>query len=211
MEYDFQPTYAEKDKNDFNTWDLGKKPVNDEPEIDAQELFEQECESIRQRTHQEAYEQGLLAAEEEINALKTRFNEWFSTIQNPIKLLDKQLSDEVLQTILWICHECIKVELSLHPEKILAVIEAIKPELNAIKQPKKLCMHPDDISWLKQHLDNSMDDWDTLLIEDERLQRGDMYLHSEHHVVDGKIYNRLQKICAQYFNFPNPNETMEDA
>lgn len=199
MDTDFQPLYKEKNKDDFSIWELQPQVAEPEPEIDHQAELEAECNRLREEARQAGYQEGLELADKEIKARQAELAKWLLLIQNPIRILDKQVSDEIMQTILWICKACIGFELSISPEKILAIIDDIKKELPAIVGKKQLAMNPLDKQWLEQQLDKKHDaNILAILAEDNSLHRGDFFLHSEHCELNGRIQDRLQKILATY-------------
>lgn len=197
MDMNFQPLYEAKNKDDFSVWELHSSEADPEPEIDLQAQFSEECEQLREQARQEGYQQGLQQAVSEIKAQQAELAKWIQLIQSPINLLDRQVSEEIMQTIFWISKACIGFELSISPEKMLAVIDDIKKELPAIVGNKQLSVHPLDKEWLDNNLKDESEIID-ILVADSTLNRGDFYLHSEHCELDGRIEDRLQKILAAY-------------
>jgi len=207
MDTEFQPLYEAKDKDDFSIWELQVPEADMEPKIDLQAQLAAECEQLREEARHEGYQQGLQDAENDIKAQQAELRQWLAMIQNPLQLLDKQISDEMMQTIFWICKACISIELSLAPEKILMILEDIKKELPAIIGKKQLSMNPQDKQWLETQLDRKLDaDILAILVEDKKLNRGDFYLHSDHCELDGCLEDRLQKILASYLPIPLSDE-----
>ncbi len=120
-------------------------------------------------------------------------------IQNPVELLDDALSQEIVQTIAWICEACIGIELSIHPEKLLTLLEEIKRELSTLQGNRELVMNSLDVEWLLNELnEQQVSGLSALLVADPTLSRGDFDLKSEYGEVDGSLKTRLQKLFKTY-------------
>lgn len=200
MSNEFQPYGSEKNASDFNVWDfqVTKEVV---PTVNHEEELLKECERIKTEAASRGYKEGLEQAQEEINNQKTELARWINLIQNPIQLLDEQLTQELMQTVIWLSQECIGIELSLHPEKLCALIEQVKEELPSLQKNKQLAMHPDDVAWIKQEMKPSeFPELHQLLVSDSELHRGDFYLSSEHNELDGRLHSRLSTLFAKYIN-----------
>lgn len=200
MSNEFQPYSCEKNAHDFDVWDfhVTKEII---PVVNPEDELLKEYERLKAEASSLGYSEGLQQAQAEINNLKAELGRWVHLIQNPVQLIDKQLTQELMQVIIWLSQECIGVELSLHPEKIGALIEHIKDELPALKNNKQLAMHPDDISWIKQEMKPSeFPELHELLLSDPTLHRGDFYLKGEHNDLDGRLQTRLNTLFGKYIN-----------
>lgn len=199
VENNFQPLYEEKDKDSFNIWDIrGPEPEVIEP-VDPQVEIEKECARLREEAKQAGYQEGLQQASADIQQLKQELNNWIVLLQHPVALVDSQLNQEIVKTILWVCEACIGIELSIHPEKLFALIEMIKQELPALQGDKQLFMNPVDVDYLTQELKESQDfDLTQFLMPDASLAQGDFYLKSDYTDLDGRLKTRLQKLFKSY-------------
>ncbi|KTC73085.1 polar flagellar assembly protein FliH [Legionella birminghamensis] len=202
MEKEFEPFHENTKQNEFHPWDLTSpvpEPVLAPP--DSQELFQAECQRLREEAKLAGYQEGLAKAASEVELLKSNLSEWIDFFRNPIRLLDKKVSDEIVQTIFWICEACIGLELSCDPQKLLLLVEDIKKELPSIKGSKQLAMNPLDVEWLKNHLDKQKVGAITdILFEDAGLMRGDFYLKGEHTELDGRLKARFTQLFSEQFS-----------
>ncbi|RAP38613.1 hypothetical protein B1207_01670 [Legionella quinlivanii] len=202
MEKEFEPFHENASQNEFCPWDL-KAPVSESPPspVDTQAIFEAECQRLREEARLAGYKEGMANAVSEIESLKSRLLEWIDFFQNPIRLLDKEVCDEIVQTIFWICESCIGLELSCNPEKVLCLVEEIKKELPSVKGNKQLTMHPLDVEWLKNHLDKQKVAVITdILQEDANLMRGDFYLKGAYTELDGRLKARFAQLFSEQFS-----------
>lgn len=126
MDNDFQPSYQEKDKDAFDVWEFKVPEPEPIDEIDPQEELARECERLREEAKKLGYQEGMQMAAEELESKRQELVNWFDLLRKPVLLLDNNLSQELIQTILWICEICIGIELSIHPDKLLLLLEEIK-------------------------------------------------------------------------------------
>lgn len=199
MENDFQPLYEEKDSEAFSLWEIkGPEP---EPviEIDPQEELAKECERLREEARTEGYQKGLSQAAGDVLKKQQDLDSCINLLQQPLSLIDNCLSQEIIKTIIWICEACIGIELSIHPEKLTALLELVKRELPSLQGDKKLAMHPDDVNYITKELsEDKASAFASLLVADNNLKRGDFYLKNEYNDLDGRLQTRLQKLFETY-------------
>lgn len=208
MDNDFQPLYEEKDKDAFDVWQMKMPDPDPVIEIDEKEEFAKECARLREEVKKAAYEEGMQQAAAELQQKRQELASWLNLIQNPVELLDNALSQEIIQTIVWICEACIGIELSIHSEKLLTLLEEIKRELATLQGDKQLVMNPLDVEWLLKELnEQQVSGLTALLVADPSLSRGDFYLKSEYGELDGCLKTRLQKLFKTYLLEDEPEST----
>ncbi|KTD16466.1 FliH/SctL family protein [Legionella jordanis] len=211
MTNDFQPLYEPEDKETFDVWELKtSEPVVVE-DIDPNEELQKECERLREEAKKLGFEEGMQQAASELHKMRQDLLAWLEILQKPVLLLDEHLSYELVQTIAWICEHCIGIELSIHPEKLLTLLEEIKKELPSLQENKQLLMNPQDVEWLLNELDEKQSsELNNILIADDNLRRGDFYLKSAYSELDGRIKTRLEEILKKYLLEDNGSEGKKD-
>ncbi len=205
MSAKFEPYKKQNNENDFSVWQYQtpKKEV-ETVVVDEQEVFRAECERLRQDAIQKGYAEGLQQAEAELSEKRKEFARWFDLIKNPVKLLDEHVTQEVLQTVLWLGQYCVEVELSVNPDKLRDLINAIKAELPSLINHRVLAMHPLDVAWIQAEIgENEIPGLQEILIADPTLNRGDFYLKGDHSELDGRIHSRLATLFAKYITKDN--------
>ncbi|KTD59027.1 flagellar assembly protein FliH [Legionella shakespearei] len=201
MSNEFEPYLTDDKKSEFSVWQYQVAQAPAEPEISPEEELARECELIRQEAREQGYSEGLQQAQAEITDLKAELARWIEFFQHPIQLLDEQLVQEVMQTVIWLSQYCIGVELSVNPEKLYDLLNEIKGELPSLKGNKILGMNPDDAQWIKAQIsEKEMPGIEQSLYADPELNRGDFYLKGEHSELDGRLNTRLLTLCAKYIN-----------
>jgi flagellar assembly protein FliH len=201
MPHTFEP-YNKKPSNEseFSVWEYNADKSNEEIEIiDEQAVFLAECENLRVDAVKKGYEEGLQKAQVELDEKKREFARWLELIRNPVQLLDEHVTQEIIQTILWLSQHCIAVELSINPEKLRDLLNEIKTELPSLNNHRTLAMHPLDVAWLQAELkDNVLPGLQEILVADPTLNRGDFYLKGEHSELDGRVHTRFATLFAKY-------------
>lgn len=199
MTIDFEPMYEEQDHEDFDSWDLTQPKKAPEPEIDERAEFEKECIRLREEAQKKGYQAGLDAASADMKKKMDELDQWIAFLRKPVTLVDKDLSREIIQCMLWICEACIGIELSIHEEKFEPLIEVLKQELAGLQGNKRLAMHPEDVRFLQTRMQNEPGQiLADFLVPDPSLTRGDFYLKSDFNELDGRLRTRLQMLCKSY-------------
>jgi flagellar assembly protein FliH len=213
MSKEFEP-YNKKEDTGFSVWEYNQKKKEPEPVVvNEEEDFLKEREKLRQEAIQQGYEEGLKKAQAEIDAKKQDLIEWAKLLCDPVRLVDDKLTQELIQTVIWLSTYCIGVEISVNPEKLRELFKHIKDELPSLQGDKMFAMHPDDIAWIKKEIGVSeVPGLQDILVADPSLSRGDFYLKSEHSELDGRVETRLITLFSKYINKDNlitPIETQD--
>lgn len=205
MSKEFEPYHDARKNTEFSTWDINHTKTEEQPiEINEHEAFLEECERLKQEAIARGYAEGMESAQAELTARQLQWVQWIELITKPIQLMDEHLTQEMIQTLIWICQYCIGIELTVNPEKLYALLEDIKQEIPSLKGPKKLSMHPDDIHWVKSEVDEKhFPGLHDMLLSDPTLNRGDFYLKGEHSELDGRLHTRLITLFAKYIDKDN--------
>lgn len=196
---DFVP-YGARNKS-FNPIDYKGDQT---PEVNPQVELLDECEELRQTAKKQGYEEGYATGAHDIQELKKELSYWINQVKNPVQMIDDHITQEMIQTIIWICQYCMGVELSVHPDKLRELIDRIKEELPSLQSNKVFAMHPDDVEWVKKHIhEKEIPGLHEILYADTSLNRGDFYLKSPHSELDGRLHTRLITLFAKYIDKDN--------
>ncbi|MCL5271824.1 MAG: flagellar assembly protein FliH [Gammaproteobacteria bacterium] len=202
MSSEFEPFSSEKKNAEFSAWDFqGSKNTEELVEVDQEEQLINDMEVLKQEAIEKGYAEGLQQAAEEVNKKKIELTQWIEFFQKPIQLLDEQLTQEIIQTLIWLCQHCIGIELTVHPDKFHALFSEIRSELPSLRGNKVLGMNPIDADLVKAELsDKELPGIEQALLADPSLARGDFYLKGEHSELDGRLQTRLKSLFAKYIN-----------
>ena len=195
MKTAFKPLGGIDKSKEFKIW---AKPVVEEKDNEEELVEQQALEEEKNKIMEQAYQQGIESAQVEIQNLKNELSSLLSLVKKPLELIDKELESELLNTVLWLCKVCLKVELEQSPERITSIIEEIKPHLPAMQKDKKLLLNQSDIEFMKQFLKGGEhSDLIDIIIEDANLSRGEFRLISESSELDGRLEERLNAILER--------------
>ncbi|CAM3120242.1 flagellar assembly protein FliH [Legionella steigerwaltii] len=202
----FEPYLKKKENNQgFSTWEY-ESIINNEAkvEVNEEERFLAECERLKNEAIEKGYAEGMQQAQAEINEKRKQFIRWFEILKNPVKLLDEQVTQEIIQTVIWLSQHCIGVELSTHPDKLKNLFNSIKSELPSLKAYKVLAMHPEDVNWVQREFgEKDIEGLHEILVADPSLSRGDFYLKGDYSELDGRVYSRLTTLFSKYITQDN--------
>lgn len=184
----------------FRDWEYQSVKNKDEKiEINEQDILIAECDRIKKEAFEEGYAQGMQQAHTEINEKRNQLAHWLDVLKNPITLLDHQLSQEIIETIIHLSQHCIGIELTINSDKLNDLLHAIKGELPSLSTQKVLAMHPLDVDWIKKEIsEKELPGLHDLLVEDPLLNRGDFYVQGEYSELDGRLSTRIATLFAQY-------------
>lgn len=198
---EFEPYVNESKKSEFSVWEFNGQEAEQQIEITEQEALITECELLKQEAFANGYAEGMQQAQAEITAQKAQLTKWIELLQKPIQLLDDKLTQEILETVIWLCKYCIGVELSVDQSKLKALLDEIKTELPSLRGNKQFAMHPDDVAWVKAEIDEkAIPGLHEILVADSALERGDFYLKGEHCELDGRIHTRFITLFAKHID-----------
>lgn len=211
MSTEFEPYPDTRANTEFSAWDYqGSTSTEEVVEIDPEEQLMNEIALLKQEAIEKGYAEGLQQAEEEVNAKKLELIQWIEFFQKPIQLLDEQLTQEIIQTLIWLSQHCIGIELTVHPDKFHALFNEIRSELPSLRGNKVLGMNPVDADWVKAEIsDKELPGIEQALFADPSLARGDFYLKSEHSELDGRLQTRFMTLFAKYINRDSLNTSMQ--
>jgi flagellar assembly protein FliH len=201
MSNQFEPYNNEGKNSEFSAWEYQSTKLEDQPEMTQEETLLKECDLLKKEAFEKGYAEGMQQAKSEIDAKTTELSKWVDFIQNPVKLVDDQLIQEIIQTMIWLCKHCIGVDLSANPEQLRALFNEIKDELPSLSSNKVLTMNPIDVEWIVTQIDKKdLPGLHEILVADPSLGRGDFYLKSEHSDLDGRLQTRLSTLFTKYIN-----------
>lgn len=205
MTKEFEPYTILERSTDFNVWDYAEDTVATEGGVElVVDSQVTQLELLRQEAMDRGYAEGLAKAEEEIAQQKASLMSWITLLQKPVAIIDEALVQEMIQVIIWLSHYCIGIELSVHQDKLTAIIEEVKNEIPIIKGRKELWMNAEDVEWLKKQVgDAQYQDFLAMLHVDETLGRGDFYLKTSHSELDGRLNSRLVSLFANHLDKDN--------
>ncbi|KTD32434.1 polar flagellar assembly protein FliH [Legionella moravica] len=210
MSKEFQPFPMGSDTKGFNSWDYHHVKADEPSKPDLEAQLNEQIAQLKQEAIEKGFAEGMRQAQEEIDLKRAELVQWIEWFKNPVQLLDEQLIQEVINTLIWLSQYCIGIELTVHPDKFKMLFNEIKKELPSLSGATILGMHPQDIEWIKSEIgEKDVPGITDALFADPALNRGDFYLKGQHSELDGRLHTRLTTLFAQYINKDNLNEPFE--
>lgn len=156
------------------------------------EGFEKGQEEGHAAGHKKGYEEGQHLLQKQAADL-TRLLE---ALNEPIKQLDQEIENELVQLALAVASQIIRREIKLHPDEIIAVVREAINVLPLSSQKITLNLHPEDAELVRNilNLDDSMPPW--RLVENPLITRGGCTVETEHSSVDASLEKRLAAVIA---------------
>ena len=154
----------------------------------------EEADSIREAAAKEGYQDGLSAAEADIQALKDSMDVFFSAKQE----IYDEIAPDVLEISLDIAKKIIKREVSENPEILLDNIKSILKGLSKEETKIMLKVNPSQVAMLKQEMPEAVQtaglEAKVLIVPDENTMEGGCLLTTSHGVIDATLETQLEII-----------------
>lgn len=202
MTDEFIPNKTELKNTEFSVWEYrGDTPEDPVIEISEEEKFAAKCALLKEEARAAGHAQGLEEARVQVTEQKAELVRWIDLLLNPTQLLDDKVTQELIQTMIWLCKQAIGVELSIDSNQLKGLFEAIKKELPTLQTTKKFAMHPDDVAWVKMEFDESLiPGLLQVIVADPLLNRGDFYLVDDESELDGRLHTRLTTLFSKFID-----------
>lgn len=188
-----------KDDHQTVSWDF---PVVGEDNSRAKHYqrthIKNELQTQKEQAAAQGKQEGMQVAQQQMQQLLNQCGEAVTLFQQPIQLINQQLLQQLLQMVVLVCQQVLRQELTTSPEKITDVIKNVINELPLIKQQSKLYLNPEDLTVLKQLMEQATVNFDINdVLEDNQLARGEVRLSNDVSEVDASCQTRIQHIIEK--------------
>lgn len=201
---------GESVSGDLVTWEA---PEVESPADQQHQDPEAELEALRKRAWDEAFQAGqaagLAAAEEHVAAQVTALTTVLDALARPMRELDRQVEDELLELVRAVARQLIRRELRTEPGEVVGVIRAGLDALPTAASNVVVTLHPEDAALVRERLQPSDDDTPWKIQADPILERGSCRITSESSHVDGRLETRLGRVVAALFDDERDTESGE--
>lgn len=189
-----------KNVEDASKWDM---PIVGEQSALANNMLSAN-RSQQMKQNDEAYqhglEQGFQAGQNKVNQLIAELNQLLAVIDEPMKLIEKQVEEELLGMVTELTKACVKAELTINPALITNSIEQLKKVLPSTTSEKTLMLNPEDHAYVSNLLEQGSITLQYCKLQaNESLSRGECQLLSDTSEVDGTLLSRMMTITDKVF------------
>lgn len=154
----------------------------------------EEADSIREAAAKEGYQDGLSAAESDIQSLRASLDVFFSAKQE----IYDEIAPDVLEISLDIAKKIIKREVSENPEILLDNIKSILKGLSKEETKIMLKVNPSQVAMLKQEMPEAVQtaglEAKVLIVPDENTMEGGCLITTSNGVIDATLETQLEII-----------------
>ena len=188
----------------FERWELpamGKSVEELEAEA-VQPLTAEQLEEIQKQAHAEGFEQGrregLQAARSEVDAVLHRMEQIIHGMSEPLKAVEDNVENELLQLSIAIAKQIIRRELQTETGQIIGVVREALSALPSSARKVRIMLNPEDAKLVREELIPA-DDAEMLwsVVEDLSLTRGGCRIESETSRIDASVEARLNSVVAE--------------
>lgn len=176
------------------------------------------------------YAKGLLQAQEDAmekakNESKEKYEAlWLEKINrlecmllllsNPLEGITTEIETELLELIKHLCEKITRTRLTDNPEKLIEIIRDAKNVLPALSQPYSVKVSSQDMESIKRYSEAiSKPELLDCLSVDVALQVGDVFLDTEHSIIDASIRKRLNTLLdeALHVEHTEPSQSVDES
>lgn len=159
-----------------------------------------------QRAGQDAargYEAGLARAQaemaprlEELAARVRRLDGVLQLLAQPLKALDDQVEEQLLELAFAVGKQLARRELSAAPAQIVAILRECLEQLPLAAREVRVHLHPEDAAIVRERLASPAEERAWTLIEDPTLARGGCLVRSDSSQIDARFESRVNAVLA---------------
>jgi flagellar assembly protein FliH len=180
-------------------------PAVDGP-IVGKRLTEKEARDTERANHARGYEQGLAAAQAEVdkklgdlNARIARLDSILKLLSRPLEDLDSEVEKQLTLLALTVGKHVVRRELKTDPAQVIAVIRESVARLPAASRDVRVHLHPEDAMVVRKHLSEPSTERAWSIVEDPALSRGGCVVRTDTSQIDARLDSRLNAVVSAAF------------
>lgn len=166
-----------------------------------------ELEDVGRRAYSEAYanghEAGLAAARAEsqqlINQAQAQvasLEQILGTLAQPLKDLDQQVHDQLVQLAMTVARQLVRRELRIDPAQVIGIIRETVALLAPGTRDVRVHLHPEDATIVREKLAAPGAESAWTIVEDPVMTRGGCRITTDTAHIDARLETRLHSIMA---------------
>jgi flagellar assembly protein FliH len=180
-------------------------PAVDGP-IVGRRMSEKETRENEKANHARGYEQGLAAAQAEINrrvgelsSRIARLDAILKLLSRPLEDLDAEVEKQLTLLALTVGKQMVRRELKTDPSQVIAVIRESVGRLPAAARDVRVHLHPEDAAVVRELLSTPSSERAWSIVEDPALSRGGCVVRTDTSQIDARLDSRLNAVVSAAF------------
>lgn len=158
-----------------------------------------ERQVAQQQGYDEGYQQGLEAANGEVQALRLQLETTLSLLQNPLEKIDTQVEHELLELSLEVARQILRREIKADPRHIIGLIRDAVKQLPSAAEDINLHLHPEDAGIVRDTLQKHQSDKLWQVTDDPTVPRGDCQVHASPSFIHVGVDSIVGQLAADFF------------
>lgn len=180
----------------FQRWEL---PVMEGDGRSPTIMTAKQLEQIHQQAYNEGFAEGRRAGEAALRAEAQRLVSVFNVLQAPLKELDQQVEQELIDLAFVVARQLVRREIKTDPGAVVAAVREALSALPVAARRVQIALHPEDAELVRQALHLHDSEQTYKIVEDPVLSRGDCRVTTESSRIDATIESRLNALMSAAF------------
>jgi len=178
----------------FEHWEVVELAASHADQTRSAADAEAELARLRETAREAGYAEGLAAGRVEGEQACKRMKELAESFASTLDNLDFRLADMVLELALDVSRQVVAAELSVHPERILDVVNMALKQMAETSREARLLLNPEDAVLVRPHLDQVLDKNRLRIVEDARIVRGGCLIETPQGDLDATLPARWRQV-----------------
>ena len=174
--------------------------------IVGRRMGEAELKATERANHARGYQEGLAAAQAEVNkrvaelnSRVTRLDAILKMLSRPLEDLDSEVEKQLTLLALTVGKQMVRRELKTDPAQVIAVIRESVARLPAAARDVRVHLHPEDAAVVREVLAAPANDRAWSIVEDPALARGGCVVRTDTSQIDARLDSRLNAVVSAAF------------
>ncbi len=165
----------------------------------------EQIERIQAQAFKEAYDagyekgrrEGMASGKTEVDNQRKLLDNLLQSLSRPFEELDETVEQQLVSLSLAIARQLVRRELKADPGQIVGVVQEALAVLPVGSQNVKVCLHPDDVKFVREAMSQSEPDRSWTLANDSSLKRGDCRILTEVSQIEATLEKRLTTVVSK--------------
>jgi len=185
---------TDDDTTAFEQWEVVELAASTGEAASPAEDAEAELVRLREAARAEGYAEGMAAGRLEAEQSCGRMKQLAESFGNTLDNLDFRLADMVLALALDVARQVVAGELTVHPERILDVVNLALKQMAETSREARLLLNPEDAALVRPHLEQVLDKNRLRIVEDVRIVRGGCLIETSQGDLDATLPARWRQV-----------------